>query len=330
MKKLLTICFFVFALALGTHAQTNDTLFVTINKLPVAPTLVATPTTIYAGQTATLSATGCTGSVIWNTTPAQTATSITVSPTTNTTYTAFCRSPKNCDGPTSQVNVTVNALPTPTASPAEICEGASSTLTATGCTGGTYNWSNGSTGASITVSPTITTTYSVTCTQTGIGTSFPSNVTVTVNPKPVAPTLSASPATIINGSSSTLSATGCTGTVTWNTTPAQTGASITVSPNITKIYSATCTSAKGCVSPSASVTVTVKAPVPTVVASAPEVCQGVQVTLTASGCTGTYEWNNLATTPSITVDTQAGSVWYVVCKDSAGTSERKYIKLNLK
>lgn len=330
MKNLLLIiCFFVIAFG-TTYAQTNDTLIVTINKLPVAPTLAATPTTIYAGQTATLSATGCAGSVIWNTTPAQTATSIVVSPTTTTNYTAFCRSSKNCDGPTSQVSVTVNALPIPTASPAEICEGASSTLSATGCTGGTFTWSNGSTGASITVSPTVTTTYSVTCTQTGIGTSFPANVIVTVNPKPAAPTLSASPTTIINGASSTLSAAGCTGTVTWNTTPAQTGTSITVSPNITKIYNATCTSAKGCISPSSSVTVTVKAPIPTVAASAPEVCQGVQVTLTASGCTGTYEWNNLATTPSITVDTQAGSIWYVVCKDSAGTSERKYIKLNLK
>lgn len=325
---LLTICFFV--IAFGTTAQTNDTLIVTINKLPVAPTLVATPTTIYAGQTANLSATGCAGSVIWNTTPAQTVSSIVVSPTITTNYTAFCRSSKNCDGPSSQISITVNSVPSPTASPAEICEGASSTLSATGCTGGTFTWSNNSTGASITVSPTVTTTYSVTCTQTGIGTSFPANVTVTVNPKPVAPTLSASPITIINGASSTLSATGCAGTVTWNTTPAQTGTSITVSPNITKIYNATCTSAKGCISPSASINVTVKAPIPTVTASAPEVCQGVQVTLTASACSGTYEWNNLATTPSITVDTQAGSIWYVVCKDSAGTSERKYVKLNLK
>jgi hypothetical protein len=325
---LLTICLFVIAFV--TTAQTNDTLIVTINKLPIAPTLVATPTTIYAGQTATLSATGCAGSVIWNTTPAQTASSIVVSPIVTTNYSAFCRSSKSCDGPSSQISITVNSVPSPTASPAEICEGASSTLSATGCTGGTFTWSNGSTGASITVSPTVTTTYSVTCTQTGIGTSFPANATVTVNPKPVAPTLSASPITIINGASSTLSATGCAGTVTWSTTPAQTATSITVSPNITKIYNATCTSAKGCVSPSASITVTVKAPIPTVVASAPEVCQGVQVTLTASACSGTYEWNNLATTPSITVDTQAGSIWYVVCKDSAGTSERKYIKLNLK
>ncbi|MDZ7936198.1 MAG: hypothetical protein U5M51_14775 [Emticicia sp.] len=326
-NTILAFAFILLKLTTST-AQTNDTLIVIINKLPIAPTLSATPTTIYAGQTSTLTASACTGTVIWNTTPAQTATSITVSPTINTTYTAFCRSPKNCDGPTSQVSVAVAALPLPTATPAEICEGQTSTLTATGCTGGTFTWSNGITAASITVSPTVTSTYSVTCTQPH-GTSFPANVTVTVNAKPSAPTLSASPATIINGNSTTLSASACAGTVTWNTTPAQTGTSITVSPQITTIYTANCTSAKGCVSPIASITATVKSPIPTVTASAPEVCQGVQVILTASGCSGTYEWNNLATTTNITVDTPNSSSWYVVCKDSAGTSERRYVKLKL-
>lgn len=326
-NTILAFAFILLKLTTST-AQTNDTLIVIINKLPIAPTLSATPTTIYAGQTSTLTASACSGTVIWNTSPAQTATSITVNPIINTTYTAFCRSPKNCDGPTSQISVVVATLPVPTATPAEICEGQSSTLSATGCSGGTFNWSNGTTTASLSVSPTITTTYSVTCTQPH-GTSFPANVTLTVNAKPSAPTLSASPATIINGSSTTLSASACTGTVTWNTIPAQTGASIIVSPQITTIYTATCTSAKGCVSPIASITAIVKSPVPTVTASAPEVCQGVQVILTASGCSGTYEWNNLATTTSITVDTPNSSTWYVVCKDSAGTSERRYVKLKL-
>lgn len=326
-NTILAFAFILLKLTTST-AQTNDTLIVIINKLPIAPTLSATPTTIYAGQTSTLTASACTGTVIWNTTPAQTTTSITVSPIINTTYTTFCRSPKNCDGPTSQISVVVAALPVPTATPAEICEGQSSTLAATECSGGTFTWSNGTTTASLSVSPTVTTTYSVTCTQPH-GTSFPANVTVTVNAKPSAHTLTATPAIIINGSSTTLSASACTGTVIWNTTPAQTGASITVSPQITTIYTATCTSTKGCVSPIASITATVKSPIPIVVASAPEVCQGVQVNLTASGCSGTYEWNNLATTASITVETPNSSTWYVVCKDSAGTSERRYVKLKL-
>jgi choice-of-anchor A domain-containing protein len=46
---------------------------------------------------------------------------------------------------------------------ASICSGQSATLTATGCTS-SLNWSTGATTSSITVSPTSTTTYRVTCT----------------------------------------------------------------------------------------------------------------------------------------------------------------------
>ena len=71
---------------------------------------------------------------------------------------------------------------------------------------------------------------------------------------PAAPNLSANPASINGGQSSTLSASGCGGTVSWNTN--QTGNSITVSPAQTTTYTATC-SVNGCTSGSGSVTVTV-------------------------------------------------------------------------
>jgi hypothetical protein len=73
---------------------------------------------------------------------------------------------------------------------------------------------------------------------------------------PSAPTLSASPATINSGSSSTLSASGCSGgTITWSD-GLGTGTSKTVSPTAQKTYTATCT-VSGCVSSAASVTVNV-------------------------------------------------------------------------
>ncbi len=76
---------------------------------------------------------------------------------------------------------------------------------------------------------------------------------------PAAPTLSASPSTINSGSSSTLSASGCTGgTITWSD-GLGTGTSKSVSPTATKTYTATCTVTGGCVSAPASVTVTVNA-----------------------------------------------------------------------
>jgi len=61
---------------------------------------------------------------------------------------------------TATVSVTVNATPAGATSTAEVCAGSSVTLTATG--GSTYSWDTGETTASISVSPTLSTTYRVT------------------------------------------------------------------------------------------------------------------------------------------------------------------------
>lgn len=61
---------------------------------------------------------------------------------------------------TATVSVTVNATPAGTTENKEVCAGSPVTLTATG--GSTYLWDTGETTASITVSPTLSTTYRVT------------------------------------------------------------------------------------------------------------------------------------------------------------------------
>ncbi len=69
-------------------------------------------------------------------------------------------------GCTAVASTTIMVFPNPVAtaaaSPATICRGQTSTLTASG--GAIYNWSNMASGASITVAPTVTTTYQVTVT----------------------------------------------------------------------------------------------------------------------------------------------------------------------
>ena len=58
-----------------------------------------------------------------------------------------------------------------------ICEGQSITLTA--ANGSSYSWSNGQTGSSVTVSPSQTTTYTVTTNSPCVSTA---SITVTVDP----------------------------------------------------------------------------------------------------------------------------------------------------
>ncbi len=140
------------------------------------------------------------------------------------------------------LSVTVN----PTA-PA-ICQGQNVTLTATAANilcSATYVWQPGNlTGASITVSPTNTTTYTVTVNDECRSAS--ENVTVTVNPIPTI-TVNPSSPTILAGSSVTLTANGAT-TYSWapatglNTT---TGAIVIASPQTTTTYTVTGTT-NGC------------------------------------------------------------------------------------
>ncbi len=118
--------------------------------------------------------------------------SVTVTPSTTETY--FLEVTGLCDfKQTLDVTVIVNPLPnvTVTNGPSvDICDGSSATLIASGAS--TYTWSNSTSGASTTVSPTVTTNYTVTgvdvngCVNTDI-------VAVSVNPNP---TLSATPTAV--------------------------------------------------------------------------------------------------------------------------------------
>jgi len=99
----------------------------------------------------------------------------------------------------------VNDLPTVSAGSATaICNGTATVITATG--GTSYKWSNGATTAANSVSPTVTTTYSVTGTNASCSTT--SSVIVTVNAIPSAPIVT-TPVTYTTGATATaLTATG--------------------------------------------------------------------------------------------------------------------------
>ncbi|MEZ5024856.1 MAG: hypothetical protein R2728_16660, partial [Chitinophagales bacterium] len=292
----------------------TDDIKVTVDPIPNAD--AGPDKSVCRGESVTLTASGG-GTYLWST--GATTASITVSPNNTTTYTVTVTSSKGCSK-SDQVIVTVNDVPTANAGPDKtICEGESVTLTASG--GGTYLWSTGATTASITVSPTATTNYTVTVTSSK-GCSKSDDVKVTVNELPTA---NAGPdKTICKGESVTLTASGG-GTYLWST--GATTASITVSPTATATYTVTVTSSKGC-SKSDDVKVTVNE-LPTANAGPDKsVCRGESVTLTASGG-GTYLWSTGATTASITVSPTITTNYTVTVTNSNGCSDVDEVKVTV-
>jgi gliding motility-associated-like protein len=276
----------------GTSLGCTNTSTVTVTVNPIPVVNAGPDVSICTGGSTTLTATGATA---YSWAPGgMTTAAITVSPLATTTYTVT----GTALGCTSTDAVTVSVLanaPINAGPDVSICIGASTVLTGTG--GVTYTWNNGlGNGNNFTVSPVVTTTYSVTGTNASgcVGTDV---ITVTVNPLPTV--VAGAPQTVCAGTPVTLTATGAT-TYSWDNGITQ---GVAFTPASTTTYTVTGTSAAGCINTS-TVTVTVN-PLPTVVAGTPQtVCIGASVTLTASGAS-TYTWDNgviqgVAFTPAAT------------------------------
>ena len=261
-------------------------------------TVLGVPSTLCAGDNVTINATGA-STYAWM--PGNlTGASVVVSPASTTTYTLTGTSTLGCTG-TSTITVTVNPSPIIVTSVtlATICVGGSTTITASGAA--SYSWMPGNlTGSSITVSPTATTTYTV----TGInsqGCSGNSTVTITVNTPPVVTANSSSPAVCI-GSSVTLTGGGAS-SYTWSNNVIN---AVSFVPAATATYTVTGTNPNGCTN-TATITVTVNPlPIITSSATASTICVGASSTITAGGA-ATYAWvpgnftgNSITVSPSAT------------------------------
>ncbi|MBK7692627.1 MAG: hypothetical protein IPJ31_16480 [Bacteroidetes bacterium] len=180
---------------------------VTVNPLPTV-TASASPSAICPGGSSVLTGGGAL-TYTWD--PGALVGGPTVTPAATTTYSVVGTDGNGCTG-TATVDVTVNATPvvTASASPATICEGSSSVLTGGGAA--TYAWNPGALVGSPTVTPIVTTTYSVTGTDAN-GCTGTTTVDVTVNPAPVM-TATATPATTCNQTVVTPSASGAA-TIAW-------------------------------------------------------------------------------------------------------------------
>lgn len=210
-----------------------------VNALP-AIIATAVPSIICTGSTATLATTGAV-SYSWDN-GVGTSTSKTVNPIVTTNYSVTGTDANGCTNIATTV-LTVNAIPTITASanPSAICIGGSATISAVGAT--TLTWDNGiGVATSKSVSPTATTTYSVTGSDAS-GCTSTSSIKVSVNTLPTV-TVSATPIAICSGSNSALLASGASNYIWDNGLKA--GATQSVSPLTNTIYNVTGTDANGC------------------------------------------------------------------------------------
>ncbi len=169
----------------------------------------------------------------------------TVSPTSATTYhvtvSDVCGS-----SATESIIVNVGSSNANAGPDMTICFGQNTTLTASG--GTNFLWSNGQTTPSITVSPTITTTYGV---SVSAACGSVDSVTVFVNPLPVI-TATSNPSSVVMGTSSQICASGGN-TYVWSSSPfdptllsQSNNACATVTPPNTTAYMVTATDTNGC------------------------------------------------------------------------------------
>ena len=302
----------------GTSCSATASVVV-ITQPPVS--LMVTSATVCSGNSATLTASGCAGTIIWSNGAAGN-TLVTPVLSANTSYTATC----------SAGNVITSAIGTVTVTPVASISVVTLfdktvqqiTLTMKGCTTGTPRWSNNQTTASITVPiPTGTQSYTASCISAG---GCVSNRVVSVDPDSPGPNnvdVLINQGIICAGSSTTLTASGCaTGNLSWlgAGVNGQTSTQLIVTPQQTTIYTAICSTASLTVIASGTVTVQPVLPL-TVTASSLTVTTASSVTLTATGCTtGTLKWlEGAQSSAMITVQpVQASTLYSVTCTTGSG------------
>lgn len=169
-----------------------------------------------------------------------------------------------------------------------ICAGQSATLSTTGAT--TFTWNTNENTASIVVTPTSSTTYSILGRYAGSTYTCFTNATksITVNSAPV---ISVNSGSICAGESFTLNASGAS-TYTYS------GGQV-VNPATTTTYSVSGTSAAGCISSAAAISAVTVNALPVISVSNAAICEGASYTIVPTGAsTYTIQGGNSVVSPS--------------------------------
>jgi hypothetical protein len=288
----------------------------------VVVTVDQTPPTVNAGidvtidcvvPGSTLDATGNAVSYAWNHGAMQ---NDVVSPTINTTYSVTATGANGCTAADEKQVSVDKDVPTANAG-ADVtvtCTNPTATLIATGGVG--YSWLSGEVDATINVSPTVTTTYTVVVIADN-GCTATDDVVVTVD-KDV-PTANAGADVTVTCSSPSTILTAMGGVVyVWNNGATQGGI---VAPTTTTTYTVTVTATNGCTSTDAVIVTADK--------TAPMANAGVDIALTTLNPNGTlmatgggsYLWNTGETTASINISVTTMTVFTVTVTAANGCTD---------
>jgi hypothetical protein len=310
----------VYSVSGSTGGCTSALRTVTVTVTTTPTTAVsASSSTICAGQTTTLTASGATG-YAWLP-GGQTTAAINVNPTITTSYTVT-GSNGSCSS-TGTISVTVSTVPTVTASVTNttICSGTPVTVNVGGAT--SFTWSPSGSGSSSVLSPAATTVYSITGAN-GSCTSAVRTVTITVNTTPTV-AISTSSSTICAGQTTTLTATGAT-SYAWLPGGQTTGV-INVNPSTTTAY--TVTGSNGSCSSSRTISILVNA-VPTVTASVTNttICSGTPVTVNVGGATS-YTWSPSGSGTSSALSPAATTIYSITGSNGSCTGAVRTVTITV-
>jgi predicted transcriptional regulator len=288
----------------------------TVVTVIAAPIVSLSPNiTLCKGGNATLQAGGGT-TFSWST--GEKTAAIVVAPNVSSLYTVTVSNAAGCTAEKSVLVSVIDAVVANAGKDQSICQGASATLTAEG--GTDYLWNSGQSIKTITVNPSVTTSYVVTVSNGNcVG---KDTVTVTVNALPKAD--AGSDQTICQGSAANLTATGGL-TYVWSS--GQTSETITVSPASTTTYLVTVTNKEGC---SATDVVIVQVnPLPNAdITGNKQICVGDSLALQVNQTPNfLYFWSNGAAGSKIIVAPNKTTAYTVTVTDFLGCKNQSTVQV---
>jgi hypothetical protein len=268
---------------------TSTVTAVTVSVVPSIPTLTATSSSsaICSGNTLALNGLGA-PTYTWAGGVNSITNNIAFYPVATQQYTLY--GTNACGTASTMITVTVNPTPTliTSSTPTAVCEGRSATLTVTGAA--TYSWAAASApGATLIISPSVSSSYSV----TGISNAGCPSTTgqvVVVNSSPTISIGAASNNTLVCSGDPVTLTSGGADTYSWNT-GAMTSTNL-VNPVSTQVYTVTGTYTTNQCYSTNTITITVFSPTLSMTSNT-SVCYGTLLTLTANAGPGaTYLWSN--------------------------------------